>query len=206
VSALQLFAVAALDPGDQGALAPETDLLVYKDMGAVVRDAPWVRPAPAPRDVDAYRTVIETVFARRTVLPAPVGTLFRSRLALERWLALHYVSLSEGLGFVDGRAMARIHVAASASPNGEGETEAESGERQAAALFRELRRQAAAAIPLPRREGATDVLVGSFLVERERWASFEEVAAQLGRQAPDLGVRLSGPWPPYDFVRLQFGG
>jgi hypothetical protein len=226
VSALQLFAVAALEPGDAAALAPETALLVYRDLGAVVREAAWTRPTTTPRDVDAYRAVIEAVFARRAVLPAPVGTLFRSELALRQWLELHYVGLSEGLAFVEGRVMARLHVAAAPSPGrpassgptggrlalgvegGEGEREADGRDVgvQATELYRELRRHATAAIPLPRREGAAEVVVGSFLVERERWRTFEDAAAQLGRSSSGIAVRLSGPWPPYDFVRLQFGG
>ena len=227
MSALQLFTVAGLEPGDGAPLAPETELLVYRDVGAVVRPSAWARPTTTERDVDAYRAVIETVFARRPVLPAPVGTLFRSEVALRQWLELHYVSLSEGIAFVEGRAMARLLVAPSPSPRhagaaggppgrldggeregkegGEGEGSGVVG-AQAAELFRELRRHSAAAIPLPRRDGAAEVIVGSFLVERERWRAFEEAAAQLGRQAPGIAVRLSGPWPPYDFVRLQFGG
>jgi hypothetical protein len=225
VNALQLFAVAGLEPGDAAALAPDTELLVYRDVGAVVRQTPWARPTTGARDVDAYRDVIESVFARRPVLPAPVGTLFRSEVALRQWLELHYVSLSEGIAFVEGRAMARLHVAptlasrrtgAAAGPAGRqdgGESEGKlEGQgtgtvgQLAADLFRELRRHSTAAIPLPRRDGAEDVIVGSFLVERERWRAFEEAVAQLGRQSPGIAVRLSGPWPPYDFVRLQFGG
>lgn len=201
MSAIRLFAVAALEHGDGGALAPDTDLLVYRDIGAIVRESPWQRPAGDLSDVDAFRDVIEAVFARRTVLPAPVGTLFRSRLGLQKWLELHYVSLADGLGFLEGRAMARLHLLAEPSPEGE----APAG-MVAAELFREMRRHAVAAIPRPRPEGATDVLVCSYLVERERWPAFAEAAAQLGRQSPGLDVRLTGPWPPYDFVRLQFGG
>jgi hypothetical protein len=166
--------------------------------------------------VDAYRAVIESVFARRPVLPAPVGTLFRSEVALRRWLELHFASLSEGLGFVEGRAMARLHVLstlAPARPAGGGEAPGDvaggvgdAAGARASELFREMRRHSVAAIPSPRRDGSAEVLVGSFLVERERWRAFDEAAAQLGRQSPGLAVRLSGPWPPYDFVRLQFGG
>lgn len=201
MSAIRLFGVAALEHGDTGALAPETDLLVYRDIGAIVRESPWQRPAGDVSDVDAFRDVIEAVFARRTVLPAPVGTLFRTRLGLQKWLELHYVSLADGLAFLDGRVMARLHLLAEPAPEREGATG-----MVAAELFREMRRHAVAAIPRPRPEGATDVLVCSYLVERERWAAFDEAAAQLGRQSPGLDVRLTGPWPPYDFVRLQFGG
>ncbi|HEX6057867.1 MAG TPA: GvpL/GvpF family gas vesicle protein [Gemmatimonadaceae bacterium] len=201
MSAQRLYAIAALEHGDAGPLVPNTDLFVYKELGAVVSEAPWQRPAGDARDVDAYRAVIEAAFARRTILPAPVGTTFRSEEGLRKWMELHYVSLADGLGFVEGRAMARVRVVAAPSPDG-----GASGGMRAAELFREMRRHAVAAIPHPRPEGAADVLMSSFLVERERWAAFEGAVAQLGRQAPGLDVRLSGPWPPYDFVRLQFGG
>ena len=201
MSAIRLFGVAALEHGDGAPLVPDTDLLVYRDLGAVVRDSPWQRPDGDLRDVDAFRDVIEAVFARHTVLPAPVGTVFRTRLGLQKWLELHYVSLADGLGYLEGRAMARLHVLADPSSDGE-----VPGGMRAAEVFREMRRHAVAAIPRPRPEGATDVLVCSYLVERERWAAIVEAATQLGRQAPGLDVRLSGPWPPYDFVSLQFGG
>ena len=204
MNALQLFGVAGLEPGDQTPLAPETELVAYRDLGAIVRAAPWARPAEDGRDVDGYRAVIEAVFARRTLIPAPVGTLFRTRLGVQRWLELHYVSLSDGLGFVEGRAVARLH--ARVDPSVEGGVAAT--EPQLTTVFRELRRQSVAAIPLPREAGgaAAEVCIGSFLVERERWRAFEAAAAELAARIPALAVRLTGPWPPYDFVRLQFGG
>jgi hypothetical protein len=48
--------------------------------------------------------------------------------------------------------------------------------------------------------------VASFLVERERWAQFEAAVLEEGRRDPELRYRVTGPWPPYDFVRMQFGG
>jgi hypothetical protein len=43
-------------------------------------------------------------------------------------------------------------------------------------------------------------------VERDHWAEFEAAVAEQGRQDPELRYRVTGPWPPYDFVRMQFGG
>ena len=42
--------------------------------------------------------------------PAPLGVLFHSEEALLRWMELHYVVLSEGLAFVDGRCQVRVHI------------------------------------------------------------------------------------------------
>jgi hypothetical protein len=46
----------------------------------------------------------------------------------------------------------------------------------------------------------------SFLVERSRWREFAEAVATEARRATPLDVAMTGPWPPYDFVRLHFGG
>jgi Gas vesicle synthesis protein GvpL/GvpF len=46
----------------------------------------------------------------------------------------------------------------------------------------------------------------SFLVDRSRWREFADAVAGEARRASGLELALSGPWPPYDFVRLEFGG
>jgi hypothetical protein len=57
--------------------------------------------------------------------------------------------------------------------------------------------------PLSRDDGEASA---SFLVDRSRWRAFVDAVALEGQRDPALEVRLTGPWPPYDFVRLQFGG
>jgi hypothetical protein len=46
----------------------------------------------------------------------------------------------------------------------------------------------------------------SFLLERSQWREFADAVAGEARRASALHLSLTGPWPPYDFVRLQFGG
>lgn len=46
----------------------------------------------------------------------------------------------------------------------------------------------------------------SFLVDRSRWRAFADAVANESQHHPALDVEMTGPWPPYDFVRLQFGG
>ena len=46
----------------------------------------------------------------------------------------------------------------------------------------------------------------SFLVDRSRWRAVVDAVAVERQRAPELDIRVTGPWPPYDFVRLQFGG
>jgi hypothetical protein len=58
------------------------------------------------------------------------------------------------------------------------------------------------------RDGARDVneVSASFLVERSRWREFADAVAAEARPASGIEIVLSGPWPPYDFVRFEFGG
>ena len=212
--ALRLYGVVATE-GDHRPLTPGTSLVTFRDLAAVVSESPYARPALATGDVATYRSVVESVFAQRAVLPAPPGVVFRGREALERWLELHFVTLTDALAYVEGRAAARVHVARRAE-RVTGSGPAVGGERPeevaidvdavAAESFRVLRRHAAASVTLkPTGDDAAATATASFLVERDRWQTFEEAVAEEGRRDPELTFRLTGPWPPYDFVRMQFG-
>jgi hypothetical protein len=40
----------------------------------------------------------------------------------------------------------------------------------------------------------------------ERWGLFTELVAKEDQRHTDLDFQVTGPWPPYDFVRMEFGG
>ena len=221
LTGVRLFAVAGIDAGHQATLAPGTTLIPFRDLGAVVRPAPYVAAPPTPADLEAHRAVVECVFAQRSVVPAPPGTVFRSRDALAGWLELHYFTLVEALGFVDERAVARVRVeiadgfqerrGAPAGAEGAGAqagTTAADLENAAAEVFRSLRRGAVALITLRGEEGGRDTVpsaCASFLVDRARWAAFTLLVSQEAPHYPALRLACTGPWPPYDFVRMHFG-
>ena len=48
-------------------------------------------------------------------------------------------------------------------------------------------------------------LEASFLIERDKWTVFHEALGEERQRLPELEIDESGPLPPYDFVRLQFG-
>jgi hypothetical protein len=50
------------------------------------------------------------------------------------------------------------------------------------------------------------VLSAAYLVERELFREFSDAVAAARGRHESLRVELTGPWPPYDFVRMQFGG
>ena len=136
--------------------------------------------------------------------PAHFGTLFRGTEHVRRWLEQNYIALNEGILFVAGRCEARVHVSLRAPEESLSEDDVVEAEAMAAECFRLLRRDAVAAVSLPPRVHST-ILSGAFLVEQARWAEFaEQVRAQALRR-PELLFAKTGPWPPYDFVRMDFG-
>jgi hypothetical protein len=124
---------------------------------------------------------------------------------LTRWMELHYVSLTSSLEFVDDRAVARVHIARADNKD---ELLEEGSELSAAAAesFRALRRLAVAAVPIHPDKTAKVSLSGAFLVEREAWKEFERGVKEQSDAHHLLSFEITGPWAPYDFVRMQFGG
>lgn len=188
--------------GEAGGL-PRTlgvESVALRDITALVTRVPYGRLDATSAAIADYRARIEGAFADRPVVPAPFGTVFRSRDALVRWMELHYLALAEGLDFVQHRATARVRLVA--------EPDAATPDFEAAVFesLKFLKRHAVACVSLPedadRGPRAADA---SFLVERERWSAFADAVREESDRTPALRLEQSGPWPAYDFVRLQFG-
>jgi len=199
MTGLRLFAVTLL-PREGGATTPpEATCVRLRDLGALVKQVPYVAAEPANGDVDLHRRVVEQAFVRGTVLPAPCGTVFRSAEQLRRWLDQNYIAISEGLHFVAGRCEGRVHMTVRANAAAD-----EAPALLAAECFRLLRRRAAAALTVGRVDPGV-LLTAAFLLERDGWTGFAEDVERLERRHEALVLNVTGPWPPYDFVRLDFG-
>jgi hypothetical protein len=194
--------------GDDGPAPPEyrTTLVPFRDLCAVVSEQKAFGADEISADVIAtHRAIVDGVFRRTAVLPAPVGVVFRTPAVLTRWMELHYVSLTSALEFVDDRAVARVHVAR-ADKKGERLEEGSDLAAAAAESFRALRRLAVAAVPIHSDKAANVSLSTAFLVERDSWKEFEHGVKDQGDAHHLLSFETTGPWAPYDFVRMQFGG
>ena len=202
-SALELFGVALLDGGDLGLQRDGIEVVSVRDLGALVTPTSYHRMEPEDRDFERHAGVLEGVAKRHPVAPAPVGTVFKGRDTIVQWLELHYHALHEALTFLDGRMVTRVHVVRRETKlPGIGSDLAAA----AADVFKMLRMQAAAVVPLKTEYLTGIVLSGAFLVERERLDSFTSAVAEAAQSHHELDVQLTGPWPPYDFVRLDLGG
>ncbi len=167
----------------------------YRDLEALVRDVPFVLPTDNTRSVDEHQRIVEMVMRRTTILPAPFGIVFKGRRQLIKVLQEQYLVLDEGLSLLDGHWELRLHIAAEAV----GEAENELGD-VAMNIYAELRHYARAAVPFPK-EGKRLVSC-AFLVDRTTWVEFIERIEDFNTQHPGLTFDVTGPWPPYDFVRI----
>jgi hypothetical protein len=167
----------------------------YRDLEALVKDVPYVMPADSSRAVDEHQRIVEMVMRRTTILPAPFGIVFRGRRPLIKVMQDQYLVLDEGLSLLEGHWELRLHIAA-ASP---GKVENELSD-VAMTIYSELRRFARAAVPFP--TDPRKLISAAFLVDRTSWVEFVERIEDFGGQHTDLLFDVTGPWPPYDFVRI----
>lgn len=165
----------------------------YRDLEALVRPVPFRVPELDDVTLAEHQRLVDATQRRGTILPAPFGLVFRGRRSVIRLLEDQYIVLDEGLAFLDNHWELRLHVVA-----------AEADDRSLADLathvYSELRRFARAAIPLRARDDR--LLSAAFLVQRGAWIEFIERTDDVEAQHPELAFDVTGPWPPYDFVRI----
>jgi hypothetical protein len=167
----------------------------YRDLEALVRAVAYELPVFDEANVLAHQHVVEAVMKHGTVLPGPYGVVFRGRRQLVRMMQDQYIALDEGLAFLEGNWEVRLHIMAAA------DVEPDAALADAAMdLYAELRRFARAAVPFPRT--GRRLTSAAFLVPRSAWTEFVERAEALGTAHPEFTCDVTGPWPPYDFVRV----
>ena len=196
-----------MESGQATSLVEGTSLVHFRALAAIVEPAQYSASALSEDDTQRYLHVLEQAYEHATVLPAPPGTVFQSQGTLLRWLELHYFTLTEALAVIEGHAAARVSITSRPGAH-DGEAE-RSFAALAAESLRNLRSQAAATVTLPRADGDDEERVvarASFLVDSQRWQSFKDTVNKEAERQTALAFRVTGPWPPYDFVRMQFGG
>jgi hypothetical protein len=206
--ALQLYGIISLDVSGTTSPVRGVNVVSFRDLGALVTESPYAAPSPSTQNVTEYRRVVEGAFARQTIVPAPFGSVFRGRDSLTRWLELHYFTLIEALTFVADRAMARVSVSYGDEPENTTAMSIDADLLDTAAdeSFRLLRRHAVASLVVSNHTGELGPAArASFLIERERWDVFTDIVKEEQKRLREMRVECTGPWPPYDFVRMQFG-
>jgi len=201
---LRVYGVVMQDGQGPLKLPEGVRLHPLRDLAAVIEEGDYSTRDLGDPELKRHFDVVDGIFGQDAVLPAPVGTVFRSVDVLQRWMELHYVALSDALAWVENRVAARVHVARGDDAALERESNSDltvvAGE-----VARSLRRRAVASVPLRHEEESGALLSSAFLVEEELWREFDDAIADERERHPGLRIDITGPWPPYDFVRLQFG-
>lgn len=181
------------------AVSSEDELIEHRGLAALVHVVPYRLPEWDRDLIREHSNTIERAMRRCTIVPAPFGIVFRDREQVVEFLEDQHVALDEALAYLDGAFEMRLHV----HPSGR-RPESRDGEQTdtAATFYTALRRRSRAAFTLPL--SGTRVLSAAFLVNRADWVSFVEYADELDAEHPEFQFDLTGPWPPYDFVRMTF--
>lgn len=181
------------------ALKGEDELVEHQGLAALVHTVPYRLPDWETERIRAHSRTVERAMRRCTIVPAPYGIVFRGQQEIVEFLANQHIALTEALSFLEGAFEMRLHIQTS------GRRLDLSESRQAdrvAEFYKTLRRRSRAAFPLP--FAAPKILSAAFLVDRAEWVSFVEHADELDHQYPEFQFDLTGPWPPYDFVKISF--
>src|SRR3954471_23857325 len=215
---------AMVTEGGLAAVVRDVPLAEYGEeaLRANLDDIAWLEDAAR-----RHEAVLDGLLADTTVIPLRLCTIYRDEAAVRAMLLAEQGALTEALDRLEGHTewgvkafCDRAAVQASARPPGDaeqGEGEAYLARRRAEARARELvaatvdaaheRLTAVARValanPLQRREltGRDDdmALNGVYLVPDDAAAAFGEAVAAL--EAPGTIFELTGPWPPYNFVK-----
>lgn len=181
------------------AAGPEDELIEHRGLAALVRPVPYRLPEWDRERLREHSSAVERAMRRTTIVPAPYGIVFRGRDQVVDFLTDQNVALEEVLAFFDGTFEMRLHI----QPSGRRPDISESLQADTAASFyTALRRRSRAAFTLP--TSGKRLLSGAFLVGRADWVHFVEYADQLDADHPEFLFDLTGPWPPYDFVKMAF--
>ncbi|MDP2480699.1 MAG: GvpL/GvpF family gas vesicle protein [Candidatus Palauibacterales bacterium] len=177
----------------------EYELVPRGDLAAAVTAAPF-RDATEP-DPEALRTherVVEALLRRSTLVPVPFGLVARDEHAVREFLARRREDLEDALEYLDNSYEMRVHVSLRAGGDGQ----ALQGFLRM--LHGSLRGQARAARRLPGKDEGQ--AAAAFLVGRGEWLRLVEKATRWEGHHPEVELRVTGPWPPYDFVTIEGPG
>lgn len=204
LNALRLYGVAASD-SKAASHAEGTSVVQFRHISAVVEPSEYSKIEITQEELAKYTRIVEEVYAHATILPAPPGTVFKSRENLLRWLELHYFTLVEALGQVEGHSAGRLVLSVAESPKND--EAAKKFQTLASEALRSFRKSSAATMTHALDESEEGVIAkASFLVDSDKWQEFADAVSAEAQRHREFDFRLTGPWPPYDFVQMQFAG
>jgi hypothetical protein len=171
-----------------------------------------IRPRPITKLVLDHERVVEAIMARGVVLPLRFGTQLDSEDQLADVLATRREELLRSLERVRGKVELGVRIFAERTHPTRRQAEAGGRSYLLTRVFAFHRCQqairdvhaplaalsAASCVRQPARPPA--ILAGAYLVDSEHVALFRRRADHLARREPGIRIRVTGPWPPYNFA------
>ena len=201
---LRVYGIMTQDGHARPKLPDRVRLVALRELCAVLEEGDFSASDVGPADTHRHLEVVSALYRAEAILPLPVGTTFRNEEILNRWMDLHYVALSDALAWVEDRVAARVHINRANAREGERDAGSDLA-AVAAEVTRSLRRNAVSTVPLHNEHITGITLSAAYLVEKQLWDEFRDAVTEEREKHPQLIIELTGPWPPFDFVRLQFG-
>lgn len=145
---------------------------------------------------------VESLMRELPLVPVPPGLVADDEAAVRSFLRRARLPLLEALELCEGCWELRVHLGpAPGTPPGEaGGDGSDARTGGAGRVYGALRRRARAVRPLP--PAADAFLSAAFLVPRSRWIEFVQDAARREGEVEGLEADVTGPWAPWDFVRM----
>lgn len=201
---LRVYGIMTQDGHGRPKIPEGVRMMTLRELCAVIEEGDFSPSDVSPADTQRHLDVVSSLYREEAILPLPVGAVFRNEEVLNRWMDLHYVALSDALAWVEDRVAARVHINRATGRESDRDTGSDLA-AVAAEVNKSLRRHAVSTVPLHNEQVTGITLSAAYLVERQLWEEFRDAVGDEREKHPVLSIELTGPWPPYDFVRLQIG-
>ena len=177
----------------------------YKDIAAVVSDAP-VKEYPLTEDyIRKHEKVARTVMKNCSIVPAAFGQVFKNQKILRVLMKNAYKTLKESLKLIGNKAELGVKAILSKEAiKSLDEKKKKEFEKKSAEIFKQLNKKAGESVK-GRLFSNRLILNSSFLVDKSKIKNFSDEVDKLSNKYKDLKISYSGPWPPYSFVYIKIG-
>jgi hypothetical protein len=180
------------------------------ELVAVVSEQAGGRPNRESEALWQYERAVEELMARHAVVPARFGSVFEQEADLRRMLRERSSELRAAVTRVRDAVELALRATWSRPPErGDPEQSGTAYMQRRLAEHRRAEHAARALEPLDRlarasqrrlQPDAATAFASAYLVDREVLDQFTELVRELDQRLDDVGLVLTGPWPPYSFA------
>ncbi|MCG2825847.1 MAG: GvpL/GvpF family gas vesicle protein [Thermoplasmatales archaeon] len=177
----------------------------YKDIAAVVSDAPVKEYSVTEDYTRKHEKVARTVLKNHSVVPAAFGQVFKNQKILRVLMRKAYKTLKESMKLVDNKTELGVKAILSKEiAESLDEKKKKQFEKKATEIFKKLNKNADESVK-GRLFSNRLILNSSFLVDKRKIKGFSKEIETLSKKYRDMKISYSGPWPPYSFVYIKIG-